>query len=150
LPPFTRLNQQLETEHNAKLTLQSVENPWTLFLYRSRQTSACPPARRSHPDVDAPELLEVLRKVEKRGAIETARRLRQICGQVFRYAIAIGIAKYDPSAALKGALSSPGRPRGHKAMPLNEVPTFLRLLEAYDGDVRCPHSRITVSTVVRS
>jgi integrase len=87
-------------------------------------------------DIDAPELLEVLRKVEKRGAIETARRLRQICGQVFRYAIAIGVAKYDPSAALRGALSSPGKPRGHKAMPLNEVPTFLRLLEAYDGDVR--------------
>ena len=87
-------------------------------------------------DVDAPELLEVLRRVEKRGAIETARRLRQICGQVFRYAIAIGIAKYDPSAALRGALSSPGKPRGHKAMPLNEVPAFLRLLGTYDGDVR--------------
>jgi integrase len=87
-------------------------------------------------DVDSPELLEVLRKIEKRGAIETARRLRQICGQVFRYAIAIGIAKYDPSAALRGALSSAGKPRGHKAMPLSEVPAFLRLLEAYDGDVR--------------
>jgi integrase len=87
-------------------------------------------------EVDAPELLEVLRKVEKRGAIETARRLRQICGQVFRYAIASGLAKYDPSAALRGALGSPGRPRGHKAMPLNDVPTFLKSLAAYDGDTR--------------
>ncbi|MGB9384617.1 MAG: integrase arm-type DNA-binding domain-containing protein, partial [Pseudolabrys sp.] len=37
-------------------------------------------------EIDAPELLDVLRKVERRGVIETARRLRQICGQVFRYA----------------------------------------------------------------
>jgi len=87
-------------------------------------------------EVDAPELLDVLRRVEKRGVIETARRLRQICGQVFRYAIASSRAKHDPSADLRGALKSPGRARGHKAMPLDEVPTFLKSLESYDGDQR--------------
>ena len=84
-------------------------------------------------EVDAPELLDVLRRVEKRGVIETARRLRQICGQVFRYAIASGRGKDDPSADLRGALKSPGRARGHKAMPLDEVPTFLKALLAYDA-----------------
>jgi integrase len=73
-------------------------------------------------DLDAPELLEVFRKVENRGVIETARRLRQTCGQVFRYAIATGRAKYDPSTDLRGALRPPGRTRGHKAMALSEVP----------------------------
>ena len=87
-------------------------------------------------DVEAPELLAALRKVEKRGAVETARRLRQICGQVFRYAIASGLAKYDPTPALRGALNSPGRPRGHKAMSLSEVPAFLKSLGSYDGDAR--------------
>ena len=87
-------------------------------------------------EIDAPELLDVLRRVEKRGVIETARRLRQICGQVFRYAIASSRAKHDPSADLRGALKSPGRPRGHKAMLLDEVPTFLKALETYDGDQR--------------
>jgi integrase len=102
-------------------------------------------------DVDAPELLEALRKVEKRGAIETARRLRQICGQVFRYAIATGLAKYDPSAALRGALGSPGRPRGHKAMPLKEIPTFLKSLAAYDGDVRTRFAlRLMILTFART
>ena len=72
-------------------------------------------------EIDAPELLDILRKVEKRGVIETARRLRQICGQVFRYAVASGRAKHDPSVNLRGALKSPGRPRGHKAM----LPTSL-------------------------
>ena len=96
-------------------------------------------------EIDAPELLDVLRKVERRGVIETARRLRQICGQVFRYAIATGRAKHDPSADLKGALKSPGRPRRHKAIPLDEVPSFLKALKAYEGD---PRTRLAIRMVV--
>jgi integrase len=96
-------------------------------------------------EIDAPELLDVLRKIEKRGAVETARRLRQVCGQVFRYAIATSRANRDPSVDLRGALSSPGRPRGHKAMPLSEAPRFLRALAAYDGDSR---TRIALQLMV--
>jgi integrase len=70
---------------------------------------------------------------------------------VFRYAIATGLAKNDPSAALRGALGSPGRARGHKAMPLNEVPTFLKALEKYDGDVRTRIAlRLTILTFART
>jgi integrase len=96
-------------------------------------------------DIGAPELLETLRKVEKRGVIETARRLRQTCGQVFRYAIATGRANADPSPSLRGALGSPGRPRGHKAMALKEVPTFLAALEVYDGD---PRTRLALRLMI--
>ncbi len=102
-------------------------------------------------DVGAPELLDVLQKVEKRGALETARRLRQTCGQVFRNAIAKGLSKYDPSAGLKGALSSPGKPRGHKAMPLQELPDFIVALSAYAGDQRTQVAlRLMVLTFVRT
>ena len=96
-------------------------------------------------EIGAPELLEALRKVERRGVIETARRLRQTCGQVFRYAIATGRAKDDPTPALRGALGSPGRQRGHRAMTLNEVPNFLTALEAYDGD---PRTRLALRLMV--
>ena len=90
---------------------------WALLLARLEADIFPQIGSRPIAEIDAPELLDVLRKVEKRGVIETARRLRQICGQVFRYAIASGRAKHDPSADLRGALKSPGRPRGHKAMP---------------------------------
>jgi len=96
-------------------------------------------------EIDAPELLDTLRKVEKRGVIETARRLRQICGQVFRYAVASGRAKHDPSADLRGALKSPGRPRGHRAMLLNEMPAFLSALERYDGE---PRTRLALQLMI--
>ncbi len=96
-------------------------------------------------DINALELLDALRRIERREAIETALRLRQTCGQVFRYAIATGRAKYDPSADLRGALKSPGRPRGHKAMPLDEVPKFLSALAVYDGE---PRTRLALRLMV--
>jgi integrase len=102
-------------------------------------------------DIDAPELLEMLRKVEKRGVAETARRLRQLCGQIFRYGIVTGRAKGDPSADLRGALKSPGRPRGHKAMPIDQVPDFLNALGSYDGDLRTRLAlRLMVLTFART
>ncbi len=58
-------------------------------------------------EVSAPELLAVLRKMEKRGAVETAHRARGIAGMVFRYAIATGRAERNPASDLIGALELP-------------------------------------------
>ena len=55
-------------------------------------------------EIKAPELLTVLRRVESRGTLELAHRIRTICGQVFRYAVATGRAERDPAADLNGAL----------------------------------------------
>jgi len=54
--------------------------------------------------VTAPKLLECLRWVEKRGTVETAHRVKQACGQVFRYGIATGHCERDPSGDLRNAL----------------------------------------------
>ncbi len=54
--------------------------------------------------IDAPKLLAALRRIESRGAVETAHRTLQNCGQIFRYAIATGRAERDISTDLKGAL----------------------------------------------
>lgn len=56
-------------------------------------------------EIDAPTLLATLRRIEARGAHETARRTKEKCGQVFRYAIATGCTTRDPSADLRGALA---------------------------------------------
>jgi len=56
-------------------------------------------------NITAPELLTVIRRIENRGALETAHRTLANCGQIFRYAISTGRAERDPSADLKGALS---------------------------------------------
>src|SRR5215510_10744303 len=60
--------------------------------------------KRPTAEIKAPELLAVLRRIESRGAQETAHRARQNCGQVFRYAVATGRAERDPTGDLRGAL----------------------------------------------
>ncbi|MDR0454616.1 MAG: hypothetical protein LBH05_07390, partial [Deferribacteraceae bacterium] len=55
-------------------------------------------------EITPPILLEALRRIEARGAIDTAHRVKQNCGCVFRYAIATGRAERDVAADLKGAL----------------------------------------------
>ena len=59
-------------------------------------------------EIEAPELLAVLKRPEKKGILDTALRVRAVCGRVFRYAIATGRATRDISADLKGALSATG------------------------------------------
>lgn len=56
--------------------------------------------------ITAPELLAVLREVEKRDALDLSHRLSQMCGQIFRYAITTGRAERDVAADLKGALKT--------------------------------------------
>jgi integrase len=58
-------------------------------------------------EIGAPEILAVLRTVEGRGKLETAKRLRATIGQVFRYAVATARADVDPTGALRGAIASP-------------------------------------------
>ena len=80
--------------------------------------------------IDAPKLLAALRRIESRGAVETAHRALQNCGQIFRYAIATGRAERDISADLKGAL--PPVKGGHFAA-ITEPKQVAELLRAIDG-----------------
>ena len=93
----------------------------------------------------------MLRRVEARGALDIAKRLRQTVGQVFRYAVVTGRARRDPAADLKGALKSAGRQQHHKAMPREELPGFMRSLSAYDGEPRTRLAlRLMTLTFVRT
>jgi len=84
-------------------------------------------------DVSAPELLGVLRKMEKRGAVETAHRARGIAGMVFRYAIATGRAERNPATDLIGALESPHIEHFASLTEPAEVIPLLRALWGYEG-----------------
>jgi integrase len=108
---------------------------YAVQILRRLEADAFPAVgRRPIAALEPPELLDMLRKVEKRGVNETARRLKQLVGQIFRFAIVTGRAKRDPSVDLKDALRATGEPQRHRAMPLSELPTFLRKLECYSGE----------------
>jgi integrase len=84
-------------------------------------------------DVAAPELLAAMRRIENRGALETAHRALGNCGQVFRYAIATGRAARDPSGDLRGAL--PPVKGEHFAAVTEPIQAaeLLRTLDGYQG-----------------
>ncbi len=86
-------------------------------------------------ELAAPEFLAVGRRIEERGAVESAHRVLQTCGQIMRYAIATGRAERNPVADLKGALAAP--PERHHAAIIDpaELGGLLRAIEGYSGDV---------------
>ncbi|EHQ1177117.1 tyrosine-type recombinase/integrase [Escherichia coli] len=78
------------------------------------------------------ELLNVLRKIEKRGALEKMRKVRQRCSEVFRYAIATGRAEFNPAADLSSALDV-HQSNHFPFLKADEIPDFLRALNGYTG-----------------
>lgn len=78
-------------------------------------------------------LLAALRRVEERGHLETALRMRSLASRVFRYAVATARATSDPAAALRGALTAP-KPKHHAAIvDAGGVGALLRAIDGYEG-----------------
>jgi integrase len=90
-------------------------------------------------EIAAPELLAVVRRIEDRGALETAHRALGNCGQVFRYAVATGRAERDPSGDLRGALPPVKGEHFAATTDPKRVGEILRALDGYQGTltVRC-------------
>lgn len=96
-------------------------------------------------EIEPLEVLEVIRRIERRDAIEMAKRVMQMAGAIFRYGVATGRCPRDPTQDLKGALQEPGPVKHRSALAAAELPTFLRRLEAYDGD---PTTRLALELIV--
>jgi integrase len=80
------------------------------------------------------ELLElVLRKIEKRGSVETAHRVKQLCGQVMRFAVVSGLAERDITADLKEALAVPAGKHFAAMTEPKQAGELLRAIYAYNG-----------------
>jgi integrase len=84
-------------------------------------------------DVAPPELLGCLRRIESRGVIETAHRIQQCCGQIFRYAVATGRADRDASADLRGALSPVTTKHLASITEPAKIGALLRAMDNYAG-----------------
>jgi integrase len=92
-------------------------------------------------EIKAPELLDALRKIEKRGRYETASRVRSTAGAVFRYAIATGRAERDPSADLRGALVTPTVTHRATIVEPGQIGALLRAIDGFEGQ---PTTRIAL------
>jgi len=84
-------------------------------------------------DIKAAELLTVLKKVEAKGHLETARRMRSLAGRIFRHAIATARAENDPSSQLRGALIAPKVVHHSALFEEDSVGALLRAIDGYVG-----------------
>lgn len=106
--------------------------------------------KRPIADIKPLELLETLRKMEKRGALEKMRKVRQRCGEVFRYAIITGRAEYNPAPDLATALTPPKK-QHFPFLTAEELPYFLNDLAGYTGSVITKiATKIILLTAVRT
>lgn len=101
-------------------------------------------------DVTAAHVLAVIRKIEKRGALEIASRVLQRCSAIFRYAIQTGRVEHNPVTDLQGALKTK-KVEHRSALTQAELPVFLEQLDSYEGNTVTKLAlNLIVITFVRS
>lgn len=109
------------TRSKAKWMLETYAFPWL--------------GKRAIEDISTAEVLSVLRRLEAQDKIESTQRLRQICGQVFRYAVATGRLDRDPTAALRGALKTTKNRHYASITDPAEIGQLLRAIDGYTGQL---------------
>ncbi len=103
------------------------KNRWML------EDLAAPLAKRPIAEIMPIEVLDVLKRVEKSGRRETARKLRGMIGGVFRYAVVTLRATNDPTAPLRGALLAPQVQHRPAIIDERELGVLMRAVDEYDG-----------------
>lgn len=129
-PSGAKQDQKKEAVRNAENTFKAVALEWhenqlarwtphhALNVMRRFDVDIFPYiGSRPIAEIDPPELLEVLRRIEKRGALDVTARVKQIAGQVFRYGIATGRCQRDPSAAPASSSNPTARKRRGYNLP---------------------------------
>lgn len=144
-----RATKQAQQSHHAN-TFYTVAMEW--FTYKSQQPDVWSPSY-AHDIKAALEnnvfpaigkmpianitpriLLEILRQIERTGALNKVRKVRQFCHQIFVYAITLELIRSNPASDLSSLLSVPkSAPLAH--LSLNELPEFLRSLSAYSDNL---------------
>ena len=131
----------------SKITFESVAREWWVHWSATRSDSHVQyvirrleqnvfPAIGTRPisAIEPPELVGMVKTVAERGALDIAKRCLQMCGQVFRYAIAHGKATRNPAVHVKPSDILPSRDKENYArIDARELPTLLRKIEAYQG-----------------
>ena len=128
------------TERHAKYVLRRLE----LDLFPTL-------GNRPINEIDPLELLEVLKRVEKRGAIDIARRLLQTTGQIYRYAVIHGKTKFDITPGLVDGLSKREKTKHFASLQEKDLPEFIEKFQNYEGELLTKLAlRLLITTFVRT
>lgn len=141
------LNLQNNFEAVARYWHENKKHTWTaqygINVIRRLEADIFPIlGKRPIADIEPPEMLDAIRQIEKRGALDVSKRIAQVCGQIFRYGIATGKAKRNPVADIKDAFKP--NIKGHfAAIDADGIPEFVRVLDRNDARL-FPITRIAI------
>lgn len=93
--------------------------------------------------IQAPEILQVIKKIEARGSLEIAKRTLSRCGMVMKYAIAHGYRYDNPASDLVYALKNK-KVKNLASLSESEMPEFLRRIQTYPADAQTHHAIILI------
>jgi integrase len=100
-------------------------------------------------EITIPDVVEVVEAIGKRGTIETAKRMKQLIAQVFRYAAQRGLCQHNPAADLRDILPSPDA-KHHACIQPSELPELLTKIEARDNDSTKYAMKLMMLTFLRT
>lgn len=140
---FEKIARRLAVED----TFAAVANKWweswkaarsdshTVYVWRRLEADVFPAiGLRPISEIEAPELVAMMKAIEKRGALDIAKRALQTCSQIFRYAIAHGLAKRNPAVEIRSSDVLASRKKENYArLDGKELPELLRKIEVYSG-----------------
>lgn len=104
-------------------------------------------AERPIAEIEPPEILDAIRAIEARGALELASKTLIIASQVFRYAVGEGLARSDPTRDLRGNLKK-REVRHYARLAENELPAFLRKLDSYVAEGGSPITQLALELLI--
>jgi integrase len=139
----------------AREWITKLEGLWTTHhasdVRRSLEVEAFPIiGSRPVTELEPREILDCLRMIENRGALEVAHRTAQRISAVCRYAVQTGRAKYNPAADLRGTIAT-RKVKHMAALSREEMPEFLDKLDKYDGRPETALAlRLLILTFVRT
>ncbi|WP_437891314.1 tyrosine-type recombinase/integrase [Phytobacter sp. V91] len=162
-PLEVKKEQKVEREAQVKNTFQEIALEWHSMKVKKWSAGYASDileafnkdvfpfiGQRPVADIKPLELLNVLKKMEDRGATEKAKKVRQRCGEVFRYAIVTGRAEYNPAPDLTSAM------QGHESthypfLTTEELPAFFKALVGYSGsELMVLAARLLIITGLRT
>ncbi len=146
-PSENRKEQKLQAAIAADNSFETVARQWwDHWKYNKNERHASYTIRRMEADIfpvigakpvneiTAAQFIAMVRKVESRGALDIAKRVLTMCGQVMRYAVAHGLAERNPAADIKPSdVLKPAKKTNYARLSEKELPELLRKIDEYDG-----------------
>lgn len=133
--------------HNTPRWAQSTA--YKAALYLKKDLISCI-GRRPVTEINRPELVELLRKIEERETFDVAKKCRQWLNQIFRFGLAKGLLQYNPATDLDVVAATGPARQHHPFVPVAELPALLSALTEYKGNFLTKSAiRLLMLTVVR-